>query len=67
MDATRSFMNALEADPGFDTAGVLTVEWSLPPERYDSVAVFHEFQLPLLDRLRMFRASWPPASYPTCP
>jgi putative ABC transport system permease protein len=49
---TRSFMNTLDANPGFAAAGVLTVEWSLPPERYDSVASFHEFQLPLLDRLR---------------
>jgi predicted permease len=48
---TRSMLALLEADPGFDAGGVLTIQWALPPERYDGQEAVVRFQVPLLERL----------------
>lgn len=48
---TRSLLELLRADPGFHAEGVLAVQWTLPPERYESREAVTRFQDPLLERL----------------
>lgn len=48
---TRSLIALLDSDPGFEADGVLTVQWALPPERYEGRDAIVRFQDPLLERL----------------
>jgi putative ABC transport system permease protein len=48
---TRSLLALLDADPGFDSDGVLTIQWTLPPERYAGQDAVVRFQDPVQERL----------------
>lgn len=47
----RSLSELLVSRPGFETQGVLAVQWALPPERYDEGDAVARFVRPVLDRL----------------
>ena len=47
----RSFTRVMDVDPGFDPAGVLTVELALPSQRYSTGELRSQFYERLLDRL----------------
>ena len=47
----RSFSRVMNVDPGFDPAGVLTVELALPSQRYAASELRSGFYQRLLDRL----------------
>src|SRR5262249_36921000 len=48
----KSFAQLRAVDPGFSTEGVLTIRFSLPPQRYKTPAQLAEFYRDLLDRVR---------------
>lgn len=48
----RSFQRLRAVDPGIDPQGVLTVEWFLPYQRYDSLTKVWRFHDAVLSRIR---------------
>jgi len=48
----RSFSNLLAVDPGFQTAGVLTLDIGLPPERYREVGALQAFYQRAFEAIR---------------
>jgi len=48
----RSFRRLRAVDPGIDPRGVLTLEWFLPYQRYDSLSKVWRFHAAVLDRIR---------------
>jgi predicted permease len=48
----RSFRRLRAVDPGVDARGVLTLEWFLPYQRYDSLSKVWAFHAAVLERIR---------------
>ena len=48
---TRSLVELMGAEPGFEPRGVVAFEWILPEERYEGQASSERFQAPLLERV----------------
>src|SRR6185503_1996653 len=48
----QSFRRLRAVDPGIDPRGVLTLEWYLPYQRYDSLSKVWRFHTEVLEKIR---------------